>query len=347
VIDVYRKKVMAQRNFISMGLYMMLFPQLIAGPIVRYIDISAQLTRRTLILEKASAGIQRFIFGLAKKVIIANTLALLADQIFALPAAQISPGLSWLGILAYTLQIYFDFSGYSDMAIGLAAVFGFHFPENFNYPYIARSIKEFWRRWHISLSTWFRDFLYIPLGGNKLGETRTLVNLIIVFFCTGFWHGASWNFIVWGLFHGSFLLLERIGLEKILSRTGTIPATIYTIIVVMVGWVFFRSDDLTHAIDYLGRMCFLPSHTKLEIMTISQFIDPKIITILIIAVLYSLRVFRKFIEMLQRRFPERNADDQLIISFQSSKFILSSVLLFISLLYLAAGTYNPFIYFRF
>jgi alginate O-acetyltransferase complex protein AlgI len=347
VIDLYRKKVTAQRNFVNMSLYMMFFPQLIAGPIVRYIDIEDQLSNRNLNLAKASSGIQRFIFGLSKKVIIANTMASLADQIFAVPTDQISAGLSWLGIIAYTLQIYFDFSGYSDMAIGLATVFGFHFPENFNYPYIAKSIKEFWRRWHISLSTWFRDFLYIPLGGNKKGKTRTLINLLIVFFCTGFWHGASWNFIVWGLFHGMFLLLERIGWEKILVRLWRPVSTAYTLLIVIIGWVFFRAETLPQAIRYLSRMSFIPSHTHLEIMNVWQFLDAKIILVLIIGILYSFRIFRSGSEVSENIFIKNNKKESFQFVFQTAKVLFSILLLVVTLSYLAAETYNPFIYFRF
>lgn len=347
IIDVYRKKVSAQRNIIDMGLYMSFFPQLIAGPIVRYIDIQSQLKQRVLSIDKATIGLQRFVFGLAKKVIIANTMAYVADQIFDIPTDQISSGLAWLGIVAYSLQIYFDFSGYSDMAIGLAQVFGFEFPENFNYPYIAQSIKEFWQRWHISLSTWFKDFLYIPLGGNQKGSTRTIINLLIVFFCTGFWHGANWTFVVWGLFHGTFLLIEKFGMEKVLSKTWKPIRIGYTLLVVMVGWVFFRVDTLADAWGFLARMFFIPSDTHLQILTFSEFIDSKTIFVLIIAIIYSFKIFRWILAKMESVASSNNSQASYLIVFQSSKFLISLSLFLITLIYLAADTYNPFIYFRF
>lgn len=209
IVDIYRRSASAQRNPIKLALYFDFFPQLIAGPIVRYHDIESQLDRRSITLDDVSIGIQRFVIGLAKKMLVANTLAQPADEIFAIAMPQLTPGVAWLGIVCYTLQIYFDFSGYSDMAIGLARVFGFRFLENFNYPYVARSIREFWRRWHISLSNWFRDYLYIPLGGNRCSPRRQYFNLLVVFSLCGLWHGASLNFLIWGLFHGAFLVLER------------------------------------------------------------------------------------------------------------------------------------------
>ncbi len=209
LVDVYRGENQAQRSLVNVALYIALFPQLIAGPIVRYHDIASQIRDRVISLLLINSGIQRFIYGLAKKVLIANPLGLVADQVFAISGGDLTTGTAWLGLVCYTLQIYFDFSGYSDMAIGLGRMLGFRFLENFNYPYISRSIKEFWRRWHISLSSWFRDYLYIPLGGNKKGKLRTYQNLLIVFCLCGLWHGASWTFLVWGLFHGVFLILER------------------------------------------------------------------------------------------------------------------------------------------
>ena len=216
-IDVYLRNVKTQRDPFKLALYISLFPQLIAGPIVRYIDIEKELANRTYDVDKIFKGVTRFSVGLAKKVVISNTVGLLADNIFKLDVTQMSSATGWLGAIAYTLQIYFDFSGYSDMAIGLGHMMGFNFIENFNYPYISKSVQEFWRRWHISLSSWFRDYLYIPLGGNRKGKIRTYINLLIVFACTGFWHGAAWNFLVWGLFHGLFLVIERIGFKKVLA----------------------------------------------------------------------------------------------------------------------------------
>lgn len=346
IIDVYRKKVKAQKNYLDLALYISFFPQLIAGPIVRYIDVSDQFKKRTISLEKISIGIQRFIFGLAKKIIVANSMAYIADQIFNSPTYSISSGVAWLGAIAYTFQIYFDFSGYSDMAIGLAKIFGFNFPENFNYPYSSQSIKEFWRRWHISLSTWFRDFLYIPLGGNRGGEKKTTINLLIVFFCTGFWHGASWSFIVWGMFHGTFLLIERIGFDKILQRFWMPLRVAYTLLIVMIGWVFFRAENLKAGIEYLKKMSFLHiSHFEDKILI--EYLDSKTIFLLVFSVLYSFRLYRWAIDRAEEFFKKRNNKNLYLYLFNTSKFLISLFLLFISLSYMASKTYSPFIYFRF
>lgn len=346
VIDVYRKKVVAQKNLLDLALYISFFPQLIAGPIVRYIDVATQFQSRVTSLTKISNGTQRFIFGFAKKVIIANNMAYIADQIFSLPTNEISSGLAWLGAIAYTLQIYFDFSGYSDMALGLAKIFGFDFPENFNYPYVAQSIKDFWRRWHISLSTWFRDFLYIPLGGNRGSEFKTIRNLLIVFLCTGFWHGASWTFIVWGLFHGVFLLLERMGLEKLLSRTIKPVRIAYTLLVVIVGWVFFRTETMSIAMNYLGRMFSFSSGPGVKWYLV-EFLNTRTVFILMFAILYSFRAFRSLIALSKDFTLWKNNESLYSAVFITAKSLISLFLLFISLSYLAANTYNPFIYFRF
>jgi alginate O-acetyltransferase complex protein AlgI len=346
VIDVYRRKVGAQKNLLDLALYISFFPQLIAGPIVRYIDVADQFKNRVLSLEKASVGTQRFIFGFAKKVIVANTMAYLADQIFALPSNQISPGVAWLGALAYTFQIYFDFSGYSDMAIGLAKIFGFNFPENFNYPYIAQSIKDFWRRWHISLSTWFRDFLYIPLGGNRGSEMRTIFNLLFVFFCTGFWHGASWNFIFWGMFHGVFLLLERTPFNNFLFRIWKPLRITYTFFIVVIGWIFFRSDNLENAFKFLGRMSFLSSGAQIQNFMV-EFLDAKIIFLFSVAILYSFGILRWSQRKLEESFARNDRQNVYQMIFTSGKFAVSMSLFFLAITYLAASTYNPFIYFRF
>src|SRR5262249_27762906 len=254
VIDVYRREVPALKNPINFALYISFFPQSIAGPIVRYNDVASQLTDRVVTLEGFAQGIRRFIIGLAKKMIIANTLAFPADAIFNLPTSELTWRLSWLGIICYTFQIYFDFSGYSDMAIGLAKMFGFQFKENFNYPYIAASVTDFWRRWHISLSTWYRDYLYIPLGGNRHGKARLYFNLVTVFFLCGLWHGASWTFILWGLFHGTFLVLERMGLGQLLEKAWAPVRHLYALLVVMVGWVLFKATTFSQALAYLGAM---------------------------------------------------------------------------------------------
>ncbi len=279
VIDVYRGDVKPQKNVLNIALYVSFFPQLVAGPIVKYHDVAEQIVSREHSVQKMAYGIRRFLFGLAKKVLIANTAAMTADEIFALDASSLSPSAAWLGILCYTLQIYYDFSGYSDMAIGLGKMFGFTFLENFNYPYISKSIQDFWRRWHISLSTWFKEYLYIPLGGNRMGSRRTYLNLLIVFAVTGIWHGAAWAFLVWGLYHGFFLLLERAGLKKLLERRFMTPfAHCYTILVFMVGWVFFRCDTLALGASYLKAM-FVPNPEA--VFGVPFFADPALAVALI------------------------------------------------------------------
>jgi alginate O-acetyltransferase complex protein AlgI len=254
VVDVYRGDARPQRNPFNLGLYISLFPQLIAGPIVRYRDVDDQLRARATTLPLFVSGVRRFALGLGKKVLLANSAAVVADRVFNLPPEHLTTGAAWTGAFAYALQIYFDFSGYSDMAIGLGRMFGFHFLENFNYPYIATSVREFWRRWHLSLSTWFRDYLYVPLGGNRGSPARTAFNLLLVFFLCGLWHGANWTFVVWGLYHGFFLMLERSAWGRWLDARPRPLQAAYTLLAVLIGWVFFRADSLPHALAYLAAM---------------------------------------------------------------------------------------------
>ena len=261
LIDVYRKTVEGQKSLINLGMYISLFPQLIAGPIVRYADISKEIKSRTITSSLFKEGISRFIIGFAKKVIIANNLGLIANKVFEILPSELSTSLSWIGIICYSLQIYYDFSGYSDMAIGLGKMFGFNFKENFEHPYISSSIREFWRRWHVSLSSWFKDYLYVPLGGNRKGKYRTYVNLLIVFFLTGLWHGASWSFVIWGLFHGVFLIIERLNIIKLPSKLN-ILSRIYTLLVVLVAWVFFRAETLEYSINFIAKMFSFSSGTN-------------------------------------------------------------------------------------
>jgi alginate O-acetyltransferase complex protein AlgI len=257
VIDVYRHKWPAAKNPGDVALYIFFFPQLIAGPILRWSAIAPQLVQRAVTRERFAEGIRRFVGGLAKKMIIANVVAVPADKLFALPGQELTPSLAWLAIGCYTLQIYFDFSGYSDMAVGLGKMFGFEFIENFNFPYTAQSIKDFWRRWHISLSSWFRDYLYIPLGGNRCSGWRNHLNLMIVFFLCGLWHGASWTFVIWGLYHGAFLLIERTRFGDWLERLPRPLRHIYTLLVVMIGWVLFRTETFAQATSVLASMAGL------------------------------------------------------------------------------------------
>jgi alginate O-acetyltransferase complex protein AlgI len=278
LVDVYRGVVSAQPSLAAYTLYIVNFPQLIAGPIIRYRQMAGQLGARSVAFGDIEYGVLRFTVGLGKKLLIADPIGQIADTVFALPPGEMAAGAAWLGVICYALQIYFDFSGYSDMAIGLARMFGFRFPENFNYPYAATSIQDFWRRWHMTLSAWFRDYVYIPLGGNRFGAWATARNLWIVFFLTGAWHGASWNFIVWGLWHGIFLALER--LTPVQRGLAAVPAFVrigYTLFVVLIGWVFFRSPNLGHALELLRCMFgFNPAVAEpiaaIDLVTVQTFV---------------------------------------------------------------------------
>jgi alginate O-acetyltransferase complex protein AlgI len=347
LVDIYRRKTLAQRNIFDLALYVSMFSQLIAGPIIRYSDVWQQLKTRVHTNIKFASGIERFLIGLAKKVLLANTFAKVADEIFAVSATDLSAPAAWLGIGCYTLQIYCDFAGYSDMAIGLGRMFGFEFLENFNYPYIAKSVKEFWRRWHISLSTFFRDYAYIPLGGNKIKVSRTYLNLILVFFLTGFWHGASWSFVVWGLFHGFFMVIERLGFDKILDRIYKPLANIYTLLVVMFGWVLFRSETLGLAIEYWKTMFIFKSNLQqMELFT--SYLNLEFYLALSIAILGSFGFFnfiKKYLEAITSS--PKIANKFFTYIYHSCSMIFYAGILIICSLYLIAGTYNPFIYYRF
>jgi alginate O-acetyltransferase complex protein AlgI len=348
VIDLYRGHAEVQRNPIRMALYITLFPQLIAGPIVRYHNIARQLAYRTVTLAGFAEGIRRFILGLGKKMLLANVVAVPADQIFAIPTQQLTMPVAWLGAVCYALQIYFDFSGYSDMAIGLGRMFGFRFLENFNYPYVSRSITEFWRRWHISLSSWYRDYLYIPLGGNRRGTLRTYRNLVIVFFLCGLWHGASWTFVVWGLFHGLFLVLERLGLGRFLTSRRPALQHAYFLLVLLVSWVIFRCETLAQAAGMLTAMTGFAHGSRLE-HHLSLYVNTELVIALVVGAIAStpalpylvrgLRRKRKMLSLARRR----DFDTLSAIGEVASL----TVVFLISLSWMAAGTYNPFLYFRF
>jgi alginate O-acetyltransferase complex protein AlgI len=348
IIDIYRRKTLPQESLVNLALYISLFPQLIAGPIVRYTDISAQLSGRKTGLEQFCRGVQRFIYGLSKKVLLANPLAEIADRIFALPGSELTVGFAWLGALCYTLQIYYDFSGYSDMAIGLGRMFGFSFLENFNYPYVSRSIREFWRRWHISLSSWLRDYVYIPLGGNRGGTGRTYFNLLLVFFLCGLWHGASWTFVVWGFYHGFFLVLERTAPGKTLERLWRPLQRVVTLLIIVFGWVIFRCETLGEAGRYLVAMLGRGGEAALEISFLFS-LDRKQQTELVAAIVLAAPVYPGFVAIrgrlleLDSRILRYSAE----LSSSGLQFFLSLVLLYFSIISLAAGAYNPFIYFRF
>lgn len=340
VIDVYREECKAQKDIYKLALYICLFPQLIAGPIVKYHDVAEQIDSREVNFEKVNLGVKRFIIGLSKKILIANTMGAIADKIFIQDPHTISHSIAWIGSLAYSFQLYFDFSGYSDMAIGLGLIFGFRFLENFNYPYISKSITEFWRRWHISLSTWFKEYVYIQLGGNRNGKIKTLRNLGLVFLLTGIWHGASWNFIIWGIWHGLFIIIEKIINIKEFEQKYTkwwIKGLqhIYCILIFLIGWVMFRADNMSYAWKYLLNMFgILKIHQADICYGLSYYVDNVEIIIFITALLCSIPLFRKILEV------KTNTGKILINIWLLILFILSSASI-------AANTYNPFIYFRF
>lgn len=336
-LDLYMEKVEVQKNPINFALYMTLFPKLIQGPITRYKDVYNQIENRECSVDKFSYGIHRFIVGLAKKTIIANQLGVIADQVFAKAPNENSIAIAWVGAICYTIQIYFDFSGYSDMAIGLGKMFGFDFMENFNYPYISTNLTEFWRRWHISLSTWFRDYVYIPLGGNRKGNMY--FNLLVVFFVTGMWHGAAWNFILWGIWHGLFLIIEKVlKVKNIEIKLPSFVKWIFTMLIVVLGWILFRAPNLSYALNYIAVMFGLLD-TKDVGFTVLWYLSPKIITILILALIASIplkEVFIKFNELIDGTYLKVICTNIYLI-----------MIFFISIMCTITSTYNSFIYFKF
>ncbi|EPZ57268.1 MBOAT, membrane-bound O-acyltransferase family protein [[Clostridium] sordellii ATCC 9714] len=288
VIDVYRDDAKVQKNLLHLALYISLFPQLVAGPIVRYQTVADQIENRKHTVQKFENGVSRFIIGLSKKVLLSNSLGMLADSVFNTQISELTVLSAWLGIIAYSLQIFFDFSGYSDMAIGLGNMFGFEFLENFNYPYISKSASEFWRRWHISLGSWFKDYIYIPLGGSKKGKLRNYINLFIVWFLTGFWHGASWTFIAWGLYFGILIAIEKAFLGKILDKIYPPISHLYLVLVVMIGWIFFRSNSFNYAFNYIKLLFGLDNNLLYNNLTIMYLNDYGYI--LILSVIFSIPI---------------------------------------------------------
>lgn len=334
--DIYREKKSSKIRFLDTALYIGFFPQLIAGPIVRYHDIIDQIKKRTESIDLINSGITRFILGLFKKVVLANTCAMVADPIMALDATTLSTPAAWLGIAAYTLQLYFDFSGYSDMAIGLGRMFGFRILENFNFPYISKSVIEFWRRWHISLSSWIRDYLYFPLGGSKRSAGRTYFNLVLVFVLTGFWHGATWNFIVFGFFHGFFILIEKAYFSKVLTKLPSLITIPYAVGVFLLSLVLFKLDDLPTAGTYY--MSLLGSNTG-EVSALS-YLDPEKIGIMLLALVSCFPIKTYLKSKIQFSFSSSSA----AIIVQNFGLLL---LFFYSVMLVNSNSYNPFIYFRF
>ena len=336
IIDVYTKKTKVQKNLINFAAYITMFPQLIAGPIVKYNDIESQLKNRNENLTQFSSGVHRFIIGLGKKVLLANSIGAIWSEIKVIPLNEISILTSWIGIIAFALQIYFDFSGYSDMAIGLAKMFGFEFLENFNYPYISKSVTEFWRRWHISVGTWFREYLYIPLGGNKKGNLIQIRNLFVVWFTTGLWRGASFNFIAWGIYFGVILFIEKIIFKNILNKLPSFLCHIYTLILVLIGWVIFDMNTLSSAMEYISIMFGLSNNLVVD--KLSLFILSNNIVILLIGIICSTTLLPNVFKKLRCSLKKSNIF--IIISMYLIIFILS-------ISYLVGESFNPFLYFRF
>jgi len=343
IIDVYRNKIESEKNIIKFALYISFFPQLIAGPIIQYKNIKKQLYKRWIHLTGINYGIRRFIEGLGKKVIFANTFAIIADIAFNTPAVELNSSIAWIGIIAYTLQIYFDFSGYSDMAIGLGRMFGFKLPENFNYPYISKSIREFWQRWHISLSNWFKEYLYIPLGGNKKKKWITIINLLLVFLATSIWHGASWNFVIWGMTHGFFMITERYIYGNKLKLTWAPIQHFYALFIIITTRVFFKADDLNYAWCYLNQL--FSFHFKELSLEIQPYIHNNFIAIiLVLAIIGSTPIWKNLITHLKSKYIQTRSK---IFVFNIFSISFYSLIFIISVCYLSIGSYNPFIYFKF
>ncbi len=342
-VDVYRGTAKPAKNLGEFLLYILIFPQLIAGPIIRYHDVADQLHTRRLSLTEIGYGLRRFCFGLGKKVLLANPLGVVADSIFGLPNYALQPSFAWLGILCYTLQLFFDFSGYSDMAIGLGRMLGFKWMENFDHPYIAQNFTDFWRRWHISLSRFMREYVYIPLGGNRVAAWRAYLNLVIVFALSGIWHGANWTFLVWGLYHGLFIVLDKAGLAKLTKRVPKFINILATFLLVQIGWVFFRSETITGAVQFIGVM-FGHAHTPVPgALFFADVINARTYITLIVALVLSF-------------LPAFSAWDELMCSgearlHKTGTIFVSSVCALIiaglAILYLVNAEFNPFIYFRF
>lgn len=330
IVSVYKKEVKAQKSIIDLGCYITAFPQLIAGPIVRYETVQEELENRKENISDFSYGIRRFIIGLAKKVLIADYLGYAATAIFKTSSVGFIP--AWIGMIAYTLQIYYDFSGYSDMAIGLGRMMGFHFLKNFNYPYIAKSVTDFWRRWHISLSSFFKDYVYIPMGGNRVSKKKLIRNILIVWCLTGLWHGASWNFCLWGLFYGIVLLLEKLVLKKYLDKLPNIIRHIYTLLVVVIAWVIFNNESLSSIADILKSMFMVHGLGNMDYLNFVQVLDIKYILALIFGIIFAVPVKDKIEKLIK------------------NNYVIDTILIFVFLLSIVSilnSTYSPFIYFRF
>ena len=340
IVDLYRDRTQEKANFFQVLLYISLFPQLIAGPIVQYRTVADLIKERTVTLDKFSKGVCRFIVGLSKKMLISNTMGFATDKVFGMVVSEIDAPLAWIGAICYTLQIYFDFSGYSDMAVGIGWMLGFEFPENFNYPYIAVGIRDFWRRWHMSLTSWFREYLYIPLGGNKKGKARQILNSMIVFLCTGIWHGANMTFLVWGLFHGILISIETIFYKKDRKEhMALIPLKwLYTNAAVIIGFVIFRADSLSYGVKYIGQM-FTGGIDNGAFTIMKSILTPSFIVTLAISIVASCPV----IPFIRTKFK----DSKVYTVICTTGYVFTLILFGLCVMTLASNSYNPFIYFRF
>ncbi len=338
VIDVYKGKVRAQNKFTYFALYICMFPQLIAGPIVRYVDIDEQLKQRSFGIVKFGRGVMFFVRGLAKKVILANSIGEVYTQVTQLPVGTVSVLTAWIGCLAYAFQIYFDFSGYSDMAVGLGKMFGFEFRRNFHYPYVSKNVTEFWRRWHISLSTWFREYVYIPLGGNRCSAWRNMFNLILVWALTGMWHGAEWNFLCWGLYYGLLLILEKYVWGALVDRIPGVLQQLYTLILVMIGWVFFFSPDLSSAQDYIGMMfgfgASAPADRQAVFLLTTHWL------LFLLCILGSSSIGWTLLRAVTESYKKGRTQRIMSCAVYLAVFL-------ICVAFLVTETFNPFLYFRF
>lgn len=335
-LDMYMRKVSVQKNFINYAAYVTLFPQIVAGPIVRYQDIAVELEHRTITLTKIGEGVGIFLRGLAKKVLLANNIGMLWTTVKGTPLDELSVLTAWLGIIAFTFQIYFDFSGYSDMAVGMGKMMGFNFPQNFNYPYLSKSVSEFWRRWHITLSSWFRDYVYIPLGGNRVGTLKLLRNLLVVWLLTGLWHGASWNFILWGLYFGVILIIERFFLGKYLKKLPAFLQVAYSFLLVVFGWVLFEFDNLSNVGAYFSAM--FGGFGAGLVDGQAGYLLSSYLLILIICIVAATDYPKKLVEKISAKFP---------VAVRCVSPVFEVGLLFVCTAFLVNATYNPFLYFRF
>lgn len=337
VIDTYRGNNYPMKRLHDYVLYIMMFPQLIAGPIVRYCDIEQEIRERKYDISEAMQGFYRFIIGLSKKILISDVIGIQVDAVLSGDIAMLDSGTAWITIIGYTMQLYFDFSGYSDMAIGLGKIMGFHFPENFDNPYNSSSITEFWRRWHMTLGSFMRNYLYIPLGGNRCSKSRMYFNLWIVFLLSGFWHGANWNFLIWGAYHGIWLVLERMGLKNFYDKIGKIPSVIITFLIVMIGWVFFRIESFSEAITFISKMF------SFDFGTLSSCYDNQFITTLAVALMFSFLCLLPFGKKIQDFvfYTKYNKTQHIVV------WLIALFLLFFNLGSLNAVGFSPFIYFRF